>query len=88
MATAISIATFKTQLGEVFDAIEADNYPLAHKELAKAEAQLNGLLLENVSVDGGTAKLRTTLEGMRKSLIDAEQRQGTGVWEEIERLHP
>lgn len=88
MATAITITAYQDQLGKVFDAIEADNFPLAHKELAKAEAQLNGLLIDNASLDGSSATLRKSLEGMRASLVDAEKRQSGGVWEVVEVLHP
>lgn len=75
MATAISVALFQSAMGEVYDAIVTPDFALAHSWLARAEAQLNGLLVQSTTSEGTTDSMRVSLESMRKSLIDTEKRQ-------------
>ena len=88
MPTAISVANFQTAMGEVYDALSADNYTSAKKWLVLAEAQLNGLLVDETTSEGTTDKLRKNLEAMRKAIVAAQASSSAGRFEKINRLIP
>lgn len=80
MATAISQANFETAIGEVFDAIENENWSEAWKEHAKATAQHVGLMAEANDSDGNSYKRQDTLEQLANAITMAEaaiERRGT-----------
>jgi len=68
MATqTISISAFQTLCAEVADAIEAEDWELAWKKYAKAEA-VNSALETSASEEGKSLARRETLAGLKTAL--------------------
>lgn len=87
MATEISVAGFKTALGECYDAIASEDYASAWKWMALAEVQLTGLTSSG-SIDGAVVvRFGKSLANVRTALEAAEGRV-TGPWEIHSRLVP
>jgi hypothetical protein len=82
VATAISSENFKAALGEVYDALAAENWSEAYRWLSLADAQLAGLAASS-QIDGAAITRRQSLEALRKA-VDAAKARSAGSRFEIQ----
>lgn len=80
--TTPSMSGFKTAMGAVIDAIEAEDWALAAKEVAKAQGHLVGMPVSHAN-EGTVTQMRTDLKAM-KDVIDAAESRSSAAFYELE----
>lgn len=69
--TTITVASFQNACAECADAISTDNWAIATKWYARAEAIHSGLALD-ISAEGTRTRRREALDGLRQAVDAAE----------------
>lgn len=80
MPTAISEENFEAALGEVYDAVAADDYTSAKKWLSLAKIQFAGLM-KRVNSPEIRAERQDSLDLAEKAVATAEAENSGGTWE-------